>query len=68
VLAAIDAARAVGLSPIKINCVVQRGINDHTVVDLAAHFRGTGAIVRYIEYMDVEHAQQVGPGRRRERS
>ncbi|HXC51977.1 MAG TPA: GTP 3',8-cyclase MoaA [Candidatus Limnocylindrales bacterium] len=53
VLAAIDAARAAGLSPIKINCVVQRGVNDHTVVDLAAHFRGTGAIVRYIEYMDV---------------
>jgi GTP 3',8-cyclase len=53
VLAAIDAAREAGLSPIKINCVVQRGVNDHTIVDLAAHFRGTGAIVRFIEYMDV---------------
>jgi cyclic pyranopterin phosphate synthase len=53
VLDAIDAARAAGLSPIKINCVVQRGVNDHTIVGLAEHFRGTGAIVRFIEYMDV---------------
>jgi cyclic pyranopterin phosphate synthase len=53
VLAGIDAARAAGLSPIKINCVVQRSVNESSVVDLAAHFRGTGAIVRYIEYMDV---------------
>jgi cyclic pyranopterin phosphate synthase len=53
VLAGIDAARAAGLSPIKINCVVQRGVNDEQVVALAEHFRGTGAIVRYIEYMDV---------------
>ena len=53
VLAAIDAARNAGLSPIKINCVVQRGVNDHTIVDLAAHFRGSGCIVRFIEYMDV---------------
>ena len=53
VLEAIDAARAAGLSPIKINCVVQRGVNDHTIVDLAAHFRGSGCILRFIEYMDV---------------
>jgi cyclic pyranopterin phosphate synthase len=53
VLAAIDAARDAGLSPIKVNCVVQRGVNDHTIVDLAAHFRATGVIVRFIEYMDV---------------
>jgi cyclic pyranopterin phosphate synthase len=53
VLAGIDAARAAGLSPIKINCVVQRGVNDEQVVALAERFRGTGAIVRYIEYMDV---------------
>ena len=53
VLHAIDAAAAVGLAPIKINAVVQRGVNDHTVVDLARHFKGTGHIVRFIEYMDV---------------
>ena len=39
--------------PIKINTVVQRGVNDHTLLDLLAHFRGTGVIVRFIEYMDV---------------
>ena len=53
VLHAIDRAAEVGLAPIKINAVVQRGINDHTVVDLARHFKGTGHIVRFIEYMDV---------------
>ena len=53
VLEGIAAAEAAGLRPIKINCVVQRGINDHTIVDLARHFRGTGHIVRFIEFMDV---------------
>ena len=53
VLRGIDAATAVGLGPIKINSVVQRGVNDHTVVDLARRFRGTGVIVRFIEFMDV---------------
>ena len=53
VLEAIQTAADVGLSPIKINCVVQKGVNDHTIVDLARHFKGTGYIVRYIEYMDV---------------
>ena len=53
VLEAIDIAADVGLSPVKINCVVQKGVNDHTIVDLARHFKGTGHIVRYIEYMDV---------------
>jgi cyclic pyranopterin phosphate synthase len=53
VLRGIEAADAVGLRPIKINCVVQRGVNDHTIVDLARHFKGTGHIVRYIEFMDV---------------
>ncbi|MDA1127582.1 MAG: GTP 3',8-cyclase MoaA [Chloroflexi bacterium] len=53
VLEAIKTASDVGLSPLKINCVVQKGVNDHTVVDLARHFKGTGHIVRYIEYMDV---------------
>ena len=53
VLHAIDSAAEVGLAPIKINAVVQRGVNDHTIVDLARHFKGTGHIVRFIEYMDV---------------
>src|SRR5437764_2838623 len=53
VLEAIEAAAAAGLTPVKINCVVQRGVNDHTIVDLARHFRGTGHIVRFIEFMDV---------------
>ena len=53
VLAGIDAAESAGLTPIKINAVVQRGINDHTVLGLLDHFRGTGHIVRLIEYMDV---------------
>ena len=53
VLEGIDAARAAGFEPIKVNAMVQRGINDHTVLDLIEHFRGTGIIVRFIEYMDV---------------
>ena len=52
VLAGIEAARREGL-PIKINTVVERGKNDHTVLDLVERFRGTGIIVRFIEYMDV---------------
>ena len=53
VLEGIAAAERAGLTPIKINCVVQRGVNDHQIVDLARHFRGTGHSVRFIEYMDV---------------
>jgi cyclic pyranopterin phosphate synthase len=53
VLAGIDAAEKAGLSPVKINVVVQRGVNDHTVMDLLAHFRQTPHIVRLIEFMDV---------------
>jgi cyclic pyranopterin phosphate synthase len=53
VLDGIEHARRAGLAPIKINTVVQRGVNDHTLLDLLAHFRGTGVIVRFIEYMDV---------------
>ena len=53
VLAGIEAAENAGLSPIKINVVVQRGVNDHTVLDLLEHFRGTPHIVRLIEFMDV---------------
>jgi cyclic pyranopterin phosphate synthase len=53
VLKGLDAALSVGFDTIKVNVVVQRGKNDHTVLDLLEHFRGTGVIVRFIEYMDV---------------
>jgi cyclic pyranopterin phosphate synthase len=53
VLEGIEAAERAGMGPIKINAVVQRGVNDHTVLDLLEHFRGSGHIVRLIEYMDV---------------
>jgi GTP 3',8-cyclase len=53
VLDGIEAAEAAGFRLIKINCVVRRGMNEHTVVDMARRFRGTGHIVRFIEYMDV---------------
>jgi len=52
-LEGIKVATEIGFSPIKINVVVQRGVNDHTLVDTARYFRGTGAIVRFIEFMDV---------------
>ena len=53
VLDGIAAAAEVGLDPIKINMVVKRGVNENSVVDVARHFRGTGQVVRFIEYMDV---------------
>jgi len=53
VLDGINVAAEVGLGPVKINAVIQRGINDHTIVDMAREFRGTGHILRFIEYMDV---------------
>lgn len=53
VLEGIEAARAAGLSPIKINMVVKRGANEDSVLDMARHFHGTDIILRFIEYMDV---------------
>ena len=53
VLAGIEAAQAADLTPVKINSVVQRGVNDHTVVELARRFKGSGHILRFIEFMDV---------------
>ncbi len=49
----IDKALAVGFDPVKVNVMVEKGKNDHTVLDLLEHFRGTGVIVRFIEFMDV---------------
>jgi cyclic pyranopterin phosphate synthase len=62
VLDGIEHARRAGLAPIKINTVVQRGVNDHTLLDLLEHFRGTGVIVRFIEYMDVGTRNHWDPG------
>lgn len=52
VLEGIEAAERAGFSPLKINTVVQRGLNDHTLIDLALYFRQRGHIVRFIEFMD----------------
>jgi cyclic pyranopterin phosphate synthase len=54
VLEGIDAASAAGL-PVKVNCVVKRGVNDSGVVEMARWFHGTGVTLRFIEYMDVGH-------------
>jgi len=53
VLAGIEAAQAAGLAHIKVNMVVKRGTNDHEIVPMARHFRGSGVTLRFIEYMDV---------------
>ena len=53
VLKGIDAARAAGLGPVKINMVVKRGTNEHEILPMARHFKGTGIVLRFIEYMDV---------------
>jgi cyclic pyranopterin phosphate synthase len=53
VLAGIRAAEAAGLTPIKLNCVVQRGVNEDSILGLARMWKGTGHIVRFIEFMDV---------------
>lgn len=53
VLEGIQAAEDAGYTEMKINTVVQKGVNDHTLVDLARYFKDKGHIVRFIEYMDV---------------
>ena len=53
VLDGIKAARAAGLGPIKVNMVVKRGTNDSQILPMARHFKGTGIVLRFIEYMDV---------------
>lgn len=53
VLAGIDAAVKAGFAPIKLNAVVKRGVNDHTIVEMARYARDNGHILRFIEYMDV---------------
>src|SRR3954463_12322999 len=53
VLDGIAAARAAGLGPVKVNMVVKRGTNDHEILPMARHFRRSGIVLRFIEYMDV---------------
>ncbi len=66
VLQGIEAAQHVGLGPLKVNMVVQRGVNDHQILPMIAHFRHSGIELRFIEFMDVGHTngwnlQQVMP-------
>jgi cyclic pyranopterin phosphate synthase len=61
VLHGIDAAVAAGLTPVKINAVIERGVNDHTALDLVEHFRGKPVIVRFIEFMDVGNRNEWRP-------
>jgi cyclic pyranopterin phosphate synthase len=53
VLAGIDAADAAGLAPVKINMVVKRGVNEHSILPMARRFKGSGHVLRFIEFMDV---------------
>jgi cyclic pyranopterin phosphate synthase len=55
VLAGIEAGAAAGLAPLKVNMVVKRGVNEDSVLPMAGYFRGSGHILRFIEYMDVGH-------------
>jgi cyclic pyranopterin phosphate synthase len=55
VLAGMEAAEDAGLGPVKINMVVKRGWNEHAILSMARRFRGSGRVLRYIEYMDVGH-------------
>ena len=63
VLAGIAAAEQAGFGALKINCVVQRGVNDSEVLALAEHFRGTPHVLRFIEYMDVGTCNGWSPER-----
>jgi len=61
VLGGIEAAIAAGLTPVKINAVIERGLNDHTALDLVERFRGSPVIVRFIEFMDVGNRNKWRP-------
>src|SRR6202051_5276162 len=61
VLSGIDAAIGAGLTPVKINAVIERGFKDETALDLVEHFRGSPVIVRFIEFMDVGNRNKWRP-------
>jgi cyclic pyranopterin phosphate synthase len=56
VLEWIEASADAGLGPVKVNMVVRRGINEHSILPMARHFRERGHVLRFIEYMDVGHS------------
>ncbi|MEA3290807.1 MAG: GTP 3',8-cyclase MoaA, partial [Pseudomonadota bacterium] len=58
VLAGIDNARSAGFDLVKVNMVVQKGVNEHAIVPMARHFRGSGVVLRFIEFMDVGNSNQ----------
>lgn len=58
VLQAVDNAKAVGLTPIKVNMVVKKGVNEHSILPMAKHFHASGIIIRFIEFMDVGNTNQ----------
>lgn len=61
VLDGIAAAQAIGLHPVKVNMVVQRGVNEHEIVAMAEYFRHSGVVLRFIEYMDVGSSNNWHP-------
>jgi cyclic pyranopterin phosphate synthase len=61
VLEGIQSAIAAGLTPVKVNAVIERGVNDHTALDLLQRFRGSPVIVRFIEFMDVGNRNHWRP-------
>ena len=61
VLSGIREARRLGLTPVKINAVIRRGINEKAILELAAFFRGSGCVLRFIEYMDVGNTNAWRP-------
>jgi len=61
ILEGIAAAQRVGLAPLKVNAVIERGVNDSQILPLVEHFRHTGVELRFIEYMDVGGAQYWNP-------
>jgi cyclic pyranopterin phosphate synthase len=61
VLHGIDSAISAGLTPVKVNAVIERGLNDHTALDLLERFRGSPVIVRFIEFMDVGNRNNWHP-------
>lgn len=68
VLEGIAAAQSAGLAPVKVNMVVKRGANEHEIVPMAEHFRHSGVVLRFIEYMDAGtsngwHMDDVVPAR-----
>lgn len=63
VLEGIAAASAAGLAPVKVNAVIERGVNEHQILPLVRYFKGTGVTLRFIEFMDVGGASSWSSGK-----